>query len=270
MHDRRLSFRKPTLGRTYPTDIEEALRQVAGRLDALMSSSMNLAIASDMDLSGRISELNTRLVNDIILPSDQLSDDDARARLLSLGKDIQDVENTFLQNNVEIGQGGGQITSNVISVKQAGNLADQIQKAFNIYGSIVDRYGLIRGYVSAASALPATGQKLSEMLAAFDQQIKSLDQKISPVQKYQQDLEVAQAKAEGDMVQIDRDSVRRMQEWAAAVFQADEALKRIEAIALRKPVEPTPAARPPHNTPWALIGIAGVALVGLAFWAITD
>lgn len=236
----------------------------------MMGSSLNLAMAADTDLSGRISELNTTLVNEVVLPSDQISDDDARARISSIDGEVQELENTFFENNVEIGPASGQITANVISESQAKDLTDQMEKAFNIYASIVDRYGLVRGYVSAASALPATGQKLTAMLTAFDFQIKTLDLKISAVQKYVSDLETALVNASGGAVPINRESVRRMQEWAGGVFQADEALKRIEAIALRKPVEPTPAAKPPHGTPWPLVGIAGIVLVGLAFWAITD
>lgn len=270
MHNGRLNFQRRSLGRVYPPDIEDSIRQLSRRLDALMASSVNLTMAADQDLSGQISEANTRLVNEVVLPSDQLSDDDARGRIRSIESEVQNLENTFFENNVEIGQGAGQLTANVISVRQADDLVDQMDKAFNIYGSIVDRYGLIRGYVTAASALPATGQKLSEMLSAFDSQIKDIDLRVAAAHTYADDLDIARANAKSGTVAINRDAVARMQQWAAAVFQADEALKRIEAIALRKPVEATPAAKPPHGTPWALIGVAGIVLVGLAFWAVTD
>lgn len=270
MHDRRLVWKKRTLGRIYPSDIESEIDRMSKRLDAMMASSLNLAMAADTDLSGRISEVNATLTNEVVLPSDQLSDDQARAKLSTIQNELQDLENIFFENNVEIGQGAGQLTANVISKKQAQDLDDQLDKAFNIYNSIVDRYGLVKGYVNAASALPATGLKLTNMMSAFDYQIRSIDSKIAPLHTYQEQLQTAIANASGDAVAIDRDRVRRMQETAAAVFQGDEALKRIEAIALRKPVAPTPSAKPPHSTPWALIGIAGIVLVGLAFFAATD
>lgn len=270
MHDRRLVFPRRFLGRAFPSDIEDSIKKLSDRLDSMMASSVNLAMAADQDLSGKISEVNTQLVNDVVLPSDQISDEDAHARIANIEKEVQDLENTFFENNVEIGQGAGKITANVIPENQAKDLMAQMDKAFNIYASIVDRYGLIRGYVSAASALPSTGQKLTDMLSAFDGQIRAIDQKISPVRKYNGDLETALVNVSGGAVPINRDEVLKMQQWAASVFQADEALKRIEAIALRKPVEATPAAKSPHGTPWAVIGIAGILLVGLAFWAVTD
>lgn len=270
MSNRILTVRKSFLGRIYGPDVEMAIKRLSDRLDALMSSSMNLAMAADFDLSGQISEVNTRLVNDVILPSDQISDENAQARISEIENEVQNLENSFYENNVEIGRGAGMITANVLPATQARDLLDQVKKAFDLYTSTVDRYAGVKEYVASASALPATGQKLSEMLRSFEFKLRGVDLRVAPMHQYAENLERAISEAPGNTVAIDRDAVPRMQEWAASVFQADEVLKRIEAIALRKPVEVTPSAKAPRGTPWALIGIAGIVLVGLAFWAATD
>ncbi len=266
-----IGFVRRSLGRDYPADIQSSIQALSKSLDDMMAAAPNLATFAGTDLSGKVSELNARLTNDVILPSDVLSDDDARSRLLDIQKDAAALQAQFAQAGVTPGAGNSTSTAGLGS-KEAQDLAAQMEKAFNLYTGIADRFNAASTSIQSALALPGQGSRIQGMVADLGSRLRSIDGMLDDMHQASDALSSAIDRApSGAPVSVDRATVGSMQDFIGAVNQADEALKRIEAIVLRKPVEPTPAAvEPPSNTPWVLVGAAGVTLVGLAFWAATS
>ena len=270
MHDRALTIVRRYLGRIYPDDVESQVQQISRRIDDMMASSVDLATFADTDLSGQISELNANLVNDVVLPSDELSDEDARNRLAGIDAEASRLEGIFAANGVQIGAGAGQLTADVLSSKQAEDLSAQMEKAFNIYAGIADRMALAQPMITNALALPGTGSKISDMLSSLNARLAKISPQLATEHSYSDQLDAANDGSPS--VKFDRNKAADMQKFSADVLQADEAMKRIEAIVLRKPVEPTPAAKGTGKPgiPTAIVAVAGLVLVGLAFWAISS
>jgi hypothetical protein len=124
--------------------------------------------------------------------------------------------------------------------------------------------------ITSALALPGTGSKVSSMLSSLQVRLAKISPQLATMHGYSDQLESASAGSPS--VKFDRNKAADMQRFSADVLQADEALKRIEAIVLRKPVQPTPAAKGAGKPgiPTAIVAVAGLVLVGLAFWAISS
>lgn len=270
MHDRPLTVVRRGLGRIYPSDVESQIQQLAARIDDMMASSVDLATFADTDLSGQISELNASLLNDVVLPSDELSDDEARNRLAAVDAEASRLEGIFATNGVQIGTGAGQLTADVLSAKQAEGLSAQMDKAFNVYAGIADRMSLAQPMILSALALPGTGANVSAMLSSLQTRLAKITPRLATMHSYTEQLD--DAISGSPSVKFDRSKAADMQRFAADILQADEALKRLEAIVLRKQVEPTPSARgaAKPGIPTTIVAVAGLVLVGLAFWAISS
>jgi hypothetical protein len=257
-----------SLGRTYPADIQNSIQALGRSLDDLMASTLELAMRADVDVGGLVRGLNARLVNDVIIVSDQLSDDEARQRLFAIQKEIFAIQQLFAQSGVPI-QGRVPVATveeeAVIPRAQAEKLLSDWRAAFDLYPSVVERYGRIRPSVEMLTALPIAGGAVAGMLGQFDARIRALDDDIFFVRDAFQDFEALLGQ-EGGAVRLRRPTFDRMRNWVAGVSAADEALKRLEGIGEKKPAE-RPAA--PGIPFWAVIAVGGAALVGLIIFAAT-
>ncbi len=252
-----------SLGRTYPSDVRSTIANLGENLDNLMASGPELAAKADLDLSSQIATLNSRLVNEVIIASDQISDGEARTRLNAIKDDVFRLFVIFRQNGVAVqGRQAMPTTEGVatIPMAQAQRLLSDLKETYDLYPSIVDRYARVRPMAETAAELPVAGASISGTLAAVDGNMVALDQDVLFARDAIAEFEKILA-ASGDSVQIERSTFVRIQNWIGGVRAVDEALKRLEGIFERKPAEPGPSR--PAGIPWWAVVLGGAAVVGV-------
>lgn len=257
------------LGRDYPSDITGRIQSLGASLDQLMSQAAGYAAQTGGDLAEKVSALNTRLVNDVINASDQLTDDMARSRLLGIENDRDALQDLVRQEGLQalsyqpVSTGMDTVT---LSKSSTEDLENALKKAYDLYGQMVSRYDAARPAIQSALALPARGAQLGPLLRDMDQKMALLDGNAQgahdAIVDLSSDIDVGQ-----DPVTIDRATFEKANAWNSGVFEANETLKRVEGFANRTPADETPVV---DKTPWVLIAVAGLALVGAAWWAVSE
>lgn len=247
------------LGRAYPAAVADGIRSVASELDDLMTSSVDLATYADVDVAPRVSAANAGLVNGVILASDQIDDAAARARLAEIRSEADSIRTVFDSNGVPVhgrpAIPAGEAMASIPS-GQAASLAAAFDDAYERYPSVVERYARVR---------PGLEKKADFDLRALDDSVRWLDDNVDQVRDAASTM--AARAQEGPSVGMNLYLFDRAKAWVGAVNQADEAIKRYEAIADGKRAEP---ARAGGGTPWGLIAAGGALLVALVAVAVTD
>jgi hypothetical protein len=225
--------------------MENEVRDLSESLDALSAASVDLAIAASYDLAPAVSRLNSRLANDVVV-SDRPSDLEARKILAEIRKDTASLHRIFSENGIAPESRLPMPRDSEVETLrriQAQELASQFRHAFDMYPGLVDRYGQI------TAAPDVIGERLLE-----------LDSEAFPLKDAFDALETMLSD-EREAYEIQASTFARMRNFAAGVFQADEALKRLEA-ASGKRSEPTPSAREAGKVSWGTaVAVMGVVAV---------
>lgn len=251
-----------TLGRVYPDDIQASINMIGTIVDELMGKSQALLYSSDIDIAPALSRINARLSNEVIIPSDELTDDEAREKLQPIYDDLFEVQATVNESFILPSQ-----DSIAIPTTQANSLIENFRHAnLTLYPDIVSRYAKIKDGLHGATALPGTGMELSTLLRDFDQKMLGLETSAPAAYRTFNELETEAQGAE-ETILIDQEGLTKLENWVSNVYAAEEALKRLEAVALKKPAV---AVDYTYKTPWAVIAVGGLALLGLAAWAILE
>jgi hypothetical protein len=262
------SIRLASMG-PYPTDVKSAILALGRLLDDFLETAPDVAVHGGQDPYGPVSALNARLVNDVILQEGMISPAEATSRLAAIRSDAALLESVYAAAGISTHgrhpvQGDDTIE---ISPSQADRTMLQLGNALDLYTPVVDRYLAARGAVSGDLALPASGAYVAQLLTPIDRRITQLDLDSNQVLD---DSETLRQGATGaDPVQITQSAYDRILSWIGKVGIVNEGLKRVEAVANRQPASPTPAAAD-SKTPIVLISLAGLLLVGLAFYAAMD
>lgn len=255
------------LGRTYPSDVSDAIRSTAADLDDLMVSSADLLTYADLDVSPRVSAANARLVNDVILMSDTITDEAARARLAEIQGEIASIRSVFTANGMAV-HGRPSVptveATATVSSDQASLLAELFRKALARYPGIVDRYARIRPGIETRTDLPVAGGAIARDLQAADQAFRWLDDNLDEARG---DITAMADRAlTSPSVDIGRRSFDRIRAWIGTLDQADEAVKRLEGVALGTKA----VAKASSGVPWGAIAAGGVLLLALIAVAVSD
>lgn len=250
-----------TLGRPYPPEIQSRISNLGRLLDDFMASTPAYNAATGQDIAPRIRALNAKLVNDVIIVSDEISDEEASARLGRISDEVFELTKLFKAARVPIGPAPAVSTVEEVATiprKQAEEMLEGFKKAFAVFPEVIDRYAAVRSSAEAAVALPVGGQAASELLATADRAISEADRGILDAQDLYGRLEKEILPSAGESVSIARPAFDLMRNWVAAVERADEAVKRLEGLVHKKPAEPV--STEPTGIPWWLYA-AGVGLI---------
>lgn len=248
------------LGRPYPANIEGDIARLGKDLDDLMASSTDLLMRADYDVRDQIRDINSRLVNDVIIVSDQISDEEADQRLRDLRAEVFAIQGVFQQQGVPvIGYQSVPTTEDlaIIPFSQAASLATEFRAAYDLYPSVVERYARIRPMVEQLGVVPLVGGMVGGFLSSMDGRINALDEDVFFARDAIQGLDAMLADRT-DAVRIARQTFVRIQNWISGVYQMDELLKRMEGKAEGKPAEPLAGSK------WGTYAIVGgIAAVGI-------
>lgn len=258
------------LGRTYPNDIQDSIWNLSRALDDLMAGTMEFTRLTDHDPTDEIRDLNARLVNEVIIVSDKISDDEAKARLQELRGPIGDLQIAFSQVGVKGGLPEVPTVSGlaVIPRSQAEDFLAQFKEAQRLYLEGVDRYIIARPAAEAALAMPVSGNVAGSMLSDLDRHLDELDRDTNQVDESFGKLE-SLLQEPGEALQVDRPTFDRMRLWISRINQFDQVLQRLEGLVGRKPVE-SPILRAARIIPWWVLALVGAgALTGIAVLAAT-
>lgn len=247
------------LGRPYPRGIEDDIARLGKDLDELMASSTDLLMRADYDARDQIREINSRLVNEIIIVSDQISDEEVDQRLRNLRAEVFAIQGIFKEQGVPIiGYQAVPTTEDlaIIPYSQASSLAAEFRAAYDLYPSVVERYARIRPLVEQLGVVPLVGGMVGGFLSAMDGRMNALDEDVFFARDAIDGLQVM-LQDRTDAVRIARQTFVRIQNWISGVYQMDELLKRMEGKAEGKPAETTGAS-------WGTVAlVGGIAAVGL-------
>lgn len=249
-----------SLGRVYPSDVQSLISNVSQNLDELMASTERYREATGEDISPSVRDLNARLVNEVIISSDDIDDEEAMRRLRAIQDGIFQTLVLFRAAGVTVAGYEPEATVEDIAVlpmEQAEAMAAQFRTAWDVYPGLVERYGRLRALAASAGA---------SALADFDVKISALDRDILWVQEAFAGLEAMVAEG-GSAVRIARPTYNRMRGWVARVFQADEALKRVEGMAEGRGANPDPSL-PGMAVPWWGVAAIGAVVVAALFVAL--
>jgi hypothetical protein len=258
------------LGRTYPNDIQDSIWNLSRALDDLMAGTMEFARLTDHDPSDEIRELNARLVNEIIIVSDKISDDEAKTRINELRGPIGNLQASFRQVGATGSLPAVPTVSGlaVIPREQAEDRLDQFKEAQRLYLEGVDRYVVARPAAEASLAMPVSGNVAGSMLADLDRRLDELDRDTNQVDEDFGRLE-SLLQEPGAALQIDRPTFDRMRLWISRINQFDQVLQRLEGLVGRKPAE-SPIMRAASIIPWWVFAlVCAGALTGIAVLAAT-
>jgi hypothetical protein len=255
------------MGRTYPADVTDGIRSVAAELDDLMFSSVDLSTYADVDAASRVSRTNAQLVNDVILASDGIDDPTARERLAEIRRETDAIRTLFEENGVPVhGRPAVPTVEALTSIPsaQAASLAELFNKAYARYPAIVDRYARVRPGLEKKAGLPVAGGAVERDLRALDASFQWLDENVDQVRSAA--AMMASRASESPAVDMNRYLFDRVRAWIGAVAQADEAIKRFEALVEGRRAEATPSS----GVSWGLVAAGGVLLAALIAVAVTD
>ena len=258
------------LGRTYPTDIQDSLMNLSRSLDELMAGSLDYAQKTDTDVSDEVRDLNARLVNEVIIESDKISDEEARTRLQEIRDPIGNLQVAFRKAGI-IGGYPAIPTSGtlaIIPIAQAEELLVAFEKAQTLYLETVNRYVEARPAAEAALAMPVSGNIAAAMLADIDRQFNEADRYTNEADEAFTNLEALLAER-GEAVQIDRPTFDLMRVWISRVNEVDQAVRRLEGLTGRKPID-SPILAAARKIPWWVMAlVAAGALTGIVILAAT-
>lgn len=253
---------RKALGRIYPDDIQQSIRQIGSTIDELMEKSQALLYGSDIDIAPILSRLNARLSNEVIIPSDEITDEEARERLNSIFDELYQVQSLVNESFLIPSE-----TEVRIQVSRAKELEESFSHAnLEIYPGIIARYAKIKDALHGATVLPGVGMELSQQIRDFDRKLSVLEGSATDVYRIVGDLQVASRTLEETLL-FEQPALTQIENWIGQVYATEEALKRLEAIAMKKPAIPVDYT---YKTPWAVIAVGGLALLGLAAWAILE
>lgn len=250
------------LGRPYSTGIQNTILNIGTNLDELMASSTELLVQADYDASFQIAELNSRLVNEVIIVSDQISDEEAQRRLQAIKDEIFQLYVLFRQEGIPVRAAQPVPTTEAIAVltkAHAEELLSRFETAWDLYPTLVDRFEKVRPIAETVGALPVAGAVIGGLLAGVNQNLVALDQEVFFVNEAIPALRDLIAES-GEGVNIARGTFVRFENWIGTVFATDEALKRLEGMTERKPA--TPTVKKAVVIPAWLIGVGIVAVIG--------
>lgn len=258
-----------SLGKVYPEDIQSSIASIGRNLDDFMASTVAYQMATDEDVSPMVRDLNARLVNEVIIVSDEISDEEARRRLAAIRDGVFDVQRLFTAAGVPIAGREPVATveeTAVIPRAQAEAMLAQFRIAWRIYPGLIERYGRIRPGLEVAAGLPIGGPFVAAGIVGLDQRINALDQEIFWAEEAFGRLEGLLEGAE-PAVRIERRTFDRMRAWVAGVFQADETVKRIEGAAEKRAASPEPTVPGPAVPWWAIAAAGALAVAGILLMA---
>jgi hypothetical protein len=256
------------LGRSYPTDIQDSIFNLSRALDGLMAGTLEFTQQTDLDVSNEVRDLNARLVNDVIIESDRISDEEARTRIQELREPIGNLQIAFQKANVATGRPSVP-TSGVLAIiprDQAEELLGSFREAQRLYTEAVNRYIEARPAAESALAMPVSGNIAASMLSDVDRKIDETDQYTNDAVDAFEKLETILGDS-GAAVQIDRSTFDVMRLWISKVREMDLAVQRLESMANRKPIENSLIAAARIVPWWVMALVAAGALAGIALLA---
>lgn len=251
---RHLGYVRTSLGRTYPGDIQNSILSLGSNLDAMMDRSMELLLQHDIDVRDRVRNLNARLVNEVIIVSDEIGDEEVRKRLKAQNDEAFDLVVVFRQAGIPLTLSQPPeptvAATAVIPKAQAEALLSAFKDAWEKSPGLFERRQNIAPLLNALLAVPFFG-------VLFQKPTKELDGRLEAVNKgsvFARDaflkLEKEFLPAATDAVRIERGAWDRMRFWVSSVEFADERLKRLEGQAMKKPAQ--------------VAGLSTIAKVGIA------
>jgi len=256
--------RMGALGRTYPEEIESTIRNIGMSLDLIMDSTLNLPPGEQKGVIEKVRSLNAQLTNEIVVPSDQLSDEEAKHRLWKISTDLFALEGIFRKAGVELKPLPMEPTTTgtaTIPRADAKALSDRYKEAFTLFPNLQNRWPPMRAFAVKMAPLPFIGPLFVALTNAIDQRMKWLDNNLLPVDKLINDLKV-QIDAGTDPIRFDRNAFDRLRTWIGSVFSMEDKIKRLEGEFLKK-ADPYKAP-----IPWGKIGLvaAGTTVFVGGLW----
>lgn len=225
------------LGRDYPENVRNTIRNIGSRLDELMASTMSLPADMQKDAAFYIRSLNSRLVNDIILRTDEISDADAEQKLLDITKEMKAIERIYFEKAgvaIKAAEAVPSVAGEaIIPAADAKALSAQYRTTFESYGNLYPRYSAVRPMIAKMAAFPMVGPMFAAVIAGIDARLKTLEtDQLNVDQGFKKMNEVL---AQGvSAVRFDRPIYDKMRNWVAGVMSLDSAMTRFEGEFLKK------------------------------------
>lgn len=233
------------LGRAYPAPLEERIRKTGSRIDQISSQSVLASLERGSDVSLSASTLNTRLANEVIIVSAQVTDEEASARLDQVEKALDglgsaEVKAKLLRTPQAV----------VFSPQQAESFVAQWDRALLVYRDAAER-------ISRFKAASQDYDDLVAELVVLDRDAVWNEGAVTAFEELSED---------GSTVEMDPATFQRIVSWIGQALSFDNRERRMEAVSERRPARPIPAAS--RVSPWMSIAAvtAGLGGVGMVFW----
>lgn len=262
-----------SLGRMYGKSVQDLIDNYSKVMNTMMDSTGRLSPDGAQNARDLLKKANASLVNDVILKTDDIADDEAMKRLSAIRKDMYGVETIFQKEQVAIEALPPMPTvagTAVISVADAKELVSQFPRALEVHASLIERYPKVRSALQLVGAMPFMGPWATAMTADLDTRMKWLSDNVVTANEYfkqfpnfiaaSQKRAVPGAEA---TVSMDRPTYDLMRFWVARAFSMDELLKRMAGTALKQPVTLTVRLPLIGEVPRTTAIVAGVGAVGL-------
>jgi hypothetical protein len=274
-----LSYRNQSLfglGRTFTGGLGKYFNDVSKYLDLLMDASGRLPEPQKTEAITKLREANSYMVNQIIIPSDRITDSEVTkylnnvADLLSyVRKDLFDKTKTPVEALPLVPSDSGKA---VVATDELKELVVKYNDAFDVHPSLRDRWAKIGAPLKALMQVPFFGPMVAPTVSAVESKLKFADGNINSANdamkiiKYESEIVRPTNRAT-----IDQKTWQLPRSWVNAVYSADEQIKRLEAQAVKKPA---PEAVAPPSITYAgqegtkkglWIGLAAVGAIAIGF-----
>lgn len=227
----------PFLGRAFEPVLESSIRQAGQVLDELIATSVPFYVKTGQDLAPQIRDLNARLVNEVIIAPNDVSDAAATERLATIETGAGDVRKTFdlagFPVQAYVPTPKGELTLNV-SIVEAQRLQKKLHEAWDRFLGVVDRYAKMRSQLEAIERDPQGG-RITPVVLYFGKKLDAADGEIFFAQEFIDQLDKRLAEDPGSVIEILEQTFVRLENWVQGVFMAELVFVRLEGMVLDKP-----------------------------------
>lgn len=220
------------LGRTYPAEIQDQIVGLGKILDDLIAGSFDFFGMTERNVIEEIRTLNSSLVNEVIVISDKLSDQETKDVLGIMKKFAERIQAEYKEAGIErrflsLPQEKGLIR---VSKKTIESWISDAEKAIALFPEMASRYVELRPAAESSVSMPLAKETVFSMMTDLESRFDELGIYAEEIERTAGEMKSVLPNF-GDEMEVDRAAFYQMGLWTVLAYEADQILQRIEGAA---------------------------------------